>query len=42
MDYNTQRDKLILPEYGRYVQEMVKKVKTIKDKEARTIQVKAV
>lgn len=42
MDYNTQREKLTLPEYGRYVQEMVKKVKTIENKEERTRQVKAV
>ncbi len=42
MDYNTQREKLILPEYGRYVQEMVKKVKTIEDKQDRTRQIKAV
>lgn len=42
MDYNTQREKLILPEYGRYVQEMVKKVKTIEDKQERTRQIKAV
>lgn len=42
MDYNTQREKLTLPEYGRYVQEMVKKVKTISDKEERSRQIRAV
>jgi hypothetical protein len=42
MDYNTQREKLILPEYGRYIQEMVREAKTITDKEARTRQVKAI
>ncbi|NLA15260.1 MAG: DUF4290 domain-containing protein [Bacteroidales bacterium] len=42
MDYNTQRKKLILPEYGRYIQEMVEDAKKIQDKEARTKQVKAI
>ena len=42
MDYNTQREKLILPEYGRYIQEMVREAKSIPDKEARTKQVKAI
>lgn len=42
MDYNTQRKKLILPEYGRYIQDMVEEAKKIEDKEARTRQVKAI
>ena len=29
MDYNTQREKLILPEYGRHVQKMIEQVKAI-------------
>ena len=29
MDYNTQRKKLILPEYGRYIQDMVEEAKKI-------------
>lgn len=35
MDYNTQRKKLILPEYGRCIQEMVNHAKTIEDREER-------
>ena len=33
MDYNTQREKLILPEYGRNVQKMIEQVKAIEDKD---------
>ena len=42
MDYNTQREKLIMPEYGRYVQKMLQQVKTVADKEKRNDQVRAV
>nr|NLZ09602.1 DUF4290 domain-containing protein [Bacteroidales bacterium] len=42
MDYNTQREKLILPEYGRYIYQMVQDAKKIPDREARTRQVKAI
>ena len=35
MDYNTKRDKLILPEYGRGVQQMVEHCKTIADRNER-------
>lgn len=35
MDYNTTRDKLIMPEYGRGIQQMVEHCKTIADKEER-------
>ena len=35
MDYNTKRDKLIMPEYGRGIQQMVEHCKTIADKEER-------
>jgi hypothetical protein len=34
-DYNTTRNKLILPEYGRNIQKMVKHVKSIEDREER-------
>lgn len=34
-DYNTARNKLILPEYGRNIQKMVEYLKTIKDREER-------
>ena len=33
MDYNTKRDQLIIPEYGRHVQKMVSHATSIKDKE---------
>ncbi len=36
MDYNTQRPKLILPEYGRVVHQMVEYCCTIEDRETRT------
>ena len=42
MDYNTQREKLILPEYGRNVQKMLQKVKEIKDRDKRSEQAAAV
>lgn len=35
MDYNTDRNKLMMPEYGRAVQQMVEHCKTIDDKEER-------
>ena len=35
LDYNTQREKLILPEYGREVQKMVDHAITIEDREER-------
>lgn len=35
-DYNTQRTKMALPEYGRNVQKMVDHIKTIKDREERS------
>ncbi len=36
MEYNTQREKLILPEYGRNIQNLVNELKKIEDKEKRT------
>lgn len=35
MDYNTQRTKLVLPEYGRCIQDMVEYAMTIKDRKER-------
>ena len=35
-DYNTQRTKLILPEYGRNIQKMVEHAKSIEDRNERT------
>jgi hypothetical protein len=42
MDYNTQRNKLIMPEYGRHVQKMIKYVKDIEDRDKRNEQIRAV
>ena len=42
MDYNTQRTKLIMPEYGRHVQKMIDYVVAIPDKEKRNEQIRAV
>ena len=33
MQYNTRRDSLIIPEYGRHVQNMINHAKSIKDKQ---------
>lgn len=41
-NYNTQREKLILPEYGRHVQDMINYVASIPDREKRNEQIKAV
>jgi hypothetical protein len=42
MDYNTQRKKLLMPEYGRNVQRMIEQVMQIPDKEKRNEQIRAV
>ena len=42
MDYNTQRKKLLMPEYGRHVQQMIDYVKTLPTKEQRNKQIQAV
>ena len=42
MDYNTGREKLILPEYGRNIQQMIADVKAIEDREKRNEQVRAI
>ena len=41
MEYNTERPKMIIPEYGRNVQKMVKYLKTIEDRETRNKNAKA-
>ena len=41
-DYNTSRNKLILPEYGRNIQKMVNYVKSIEDREERNRAARAV
>lgn len=42
LDYNTERGKLDMPEYGRNVLKMVERVKSIPDREKRSEQAKAV
>lgn len=42
MDYNTERPKLILPEYGRNIHQMVDYLKTILDRDERNEQAKIV
>jgi len=42
MDYNTNRPKLILPEYGRNIHQMVSFLKTIEDKDERNEQANVV
>ena len=42
LDYNTQREKLLMPEYGRNVQKMVDKVRAIPNKAKRDEQAEAV
>ena len=41
-DYNSSRNKLILPEYGRNIQKMVNHIKTIEDREERNKAAKTV
>lgn len=42
MDYNTQRKHLVLPEYGRHIQQMVDQLLEIKDDEQRNRTAKAI
>lgn len=42
LDYNTEREKLILPEYGRNIQKMIADVKAIENREKRNEQVRAI
>ena len=42
MDYNTNREKLIMPEYGRHIQKMIEQVRQIPDREKRNEQIRAV
>lgn len=42
LEYNTQRKKMNLPEYGRSVQKMVQYIKSIEDRDKRNEQAKAV
>jgi hypothetical protein len=40
-EYNTQRKKLVLPEYGRHIQKMIQYVANIKDRDKRNEQIMA-
>ena len=42
MDYNTSREKLQMPEYGRNVLKMVEQLKSIADRERRNEQARAI
>ena len=42
LDYNTSREKLAMPEYGRNVLKMVESLRTIEDKDKRTEQAQAI
>ena len=42
LDYNTEREKLAMPEYGRNVLKMVEDVKKIEDRAKRSEQARAV
>ena len=42
LDYNTEREKLEMPEYGRNLLKMVEKMKTIPERDKRTEQVRAI
>ena len=42
LDYNTSREALKMSEYGRYVQKMGEDLKTIPDREKRSVQAKAI
>jgi len=42
LEYNTHRDRMTLPEYGRGVQKMINRVKTIEDRDKRSEQARAV
>lgn len=42
MEYNTSRDKLVMPEYGRHIQKMVDYLKTIEDPEKRQKNAKSI
>ena len=42
LEYNTEREHLIIPEYGRHLQKMINHAKTVKDKDERNKQAKAI
>ncbi|MBE16809.1 MAG: DUF4290 domain-containing protein [Dokdonia sp.] len=42
LEYNTERDHLIIPEYGRHIQKMIDQTTTIEDREERNKQAKGI
>ncbi|WP_299551017.1 DUF4290 domain-containing protein [Seonamhaeicola sp.] len=42
LEYNTEREHLIIPEYGRHMQKMINHVKTVEDREERNKLAKAI
>lgn len=42
LDYNTEREKLVLPEYGRNISNMIEKMKSYEEKATRTAQAYAI
>ena len=42
LEYNTERSKLIIPEYGRHIHQMVDQAVALKDKEERNNMAKAI
>jgi len=42
LEYNTEREHLVIPEYGRHIQKMVNHAMTIEDKEERNKVAKAI
>ncbi|MFT5890920.1 MAG: CRISPR/Cas system-associated endonuclease Cas1, partial [Dokdonia sp.] len=42
LEYNTERDHLIIPEYGRHIQKMVDQTTVIEDREERNKVAKAI
>tara|TARA_R110001632_G_scaffold51867_8_gene128981 strand:- start:1935 stop:2579 length:645 start_codon:yes stop_codon:yes gene_type:complete len=42
LEYNTERDHLIIPEYGRHIQKMIDQAKAVEDREERNKQAKGI
>ncbi|MGN0194848.1 MAG: DUF4290 domain-containing protein [Candidatus Cryptobacteroides sp.] len=42
LEYNTERERLVMPEYGRNVLDMVEKLRLIEDRDKRSVQARAV
>lgn len=42
MEYNTSRNKMVIPEYGRHIQKLIEHASTVEDTEERNIMAKAI